>query len=82
MYSPQTTPADNYKVSPYPPGAFSSMGKTAALNAIYFERRLELAMEGQRFFDLARYDNGTGTMAATLNAYVAVEKNRHADFIW
>ena len=80
-YSPQTTPGDNYKVSPYPPGAFGSMGKTAALNAIYFERRLELAIEGHRFFDLARYDNGTGTMAATLNAYVAVEKNRHSFYL-
>jgi hypothetical protein len=81
MYTPQTTPADNYKVSPYPAGAFSTMGKDAALNAIYFERRLELAMEGQRFFDLARYDNGTGTMAATLNAYVAVEKNRSGFYL-
>ncbi len=36
------------------------------------ERRLELAMEGQRFFDLERW----GIAAATLNAYVAVEKNR------
>jgi hypothetical protein len=33
-------------------------------------------MEGQRFFDLARYDNGTGTMAATLNNYVSGDKNR------
>jgi starch-binding outer membrane protein, SusD/RagB family len=36
------------------------------------ERRLELAMEGQRFFDLERW----GIAAATLNAYVQVEKNR------
>ncbi len=42
-YSPQTTPGDNYKVSNYAPGAFTAMGKTAALNAILFERRLELA---------------------------------------
>ena len=81
MYSPQTTPGDNYKVSNYPPGAFSSMGQTAALNAIYFERRLELAIEGHRFFDLARYDNGTGTMTTTLNAYVATEKNRHGFYL-
>jgi len=75
-YSPQTTPGANYKVGQYPPGAFTAMGQTAALNAIYMERRLELGMEGQRFFDLARWDNGAGTMAATLNAYVGVEKNR------
>jgi starch-binding outer membrane protein, SusD/RagB family len=75
-YSPQTTPGANYAVNPYPSGAFSAQGQAYALNAIYMERRLELAMEGQRFFDLARYDNGTGTMAATLNNYVSVDKNR------
>jgi starch-binding outer membrane protein, SusD/RagB family len=42
---------------------------------------LELAIEGQRFFDLARYDNGTGTMATTLNTYVAVEKTRHGFYL-
>jgi len=75
-YSPQTTPGDKYAVNPYPTGAFSTQGKAYAVKAIQMERRLELAMEGQRFFDLSRYDNGTGSMAATLNAYVSVEKNR------
>jgi hypothetical protein len=81
MYTPQTTPADNYKVSAYPVGAFATMGQAKALQAIYFERRIELAMEGQRFFDLARYDNGTGSMAATLNTYVGVEKNRSGFYL-
>jgi starch-binding outer membrane protein, SusD/RagB family len=76
-YSPQTTPGANYSVKPYPAGAFSGQGQVYALNAIHMERRLELAMEGHRFFDLARYDNGTGTMAATLNTYVSVEKTRN-----
>jgi hypothetical protein len=80
-YSPQTTPGDNYKVSPYPPGAFTTMGKADAILAIQFERRLELAMEGQRFFDLARFDNGSGSMAVTLNAYVAVEKTRSSFYV-
>jgi hypothetical protein len=79
-YSPQTIPGDNYGVNPYPPGAFSTNGQAYAINAIQMERRLELAMEGQRFFDLARYDNGTGSMAATLNTYVGVEKNRSGFF--
>jgi len=48
--------------------------KTVAREAVRFERRLELAMEGHRFFDLARYGNGYA--AATLNAYLAVEKNK------
>jgi hypothetical protein len=80
-YSPQTTPGDNYKVGLYPPGTFGGMGQAKALQAIYFERRLELAMEGQRFFDLSRYDNGTGSMATTLNNYVAVEKNRNGFYL-
>jgi starch-binding outer membrane protein, SusD/RagB family len=75
-YTPQTTPGGNYLVKPYPAGTFSAQGKAYAVNAIHMERRLELAMEGQRFFDLSRWDNGTGSMAATLNNYVAVEKNR------
>ena len=79
-YSPQTTPGGNYNVQPYPAGAFDAQGQAYALSAIQMERRLELAMEGQRFFDLARWDNGTGSMAATLNAYVGVEKNRNGFF--
>jgi hypothetical protein len=33
-------------------------------------------MEGQRFFDLSRWDNGTGSMSTVLNNYVSIEKNR------
>jgi hypothetical protein len=73
-YSPQTTAGDSYSVKPYPAGAFLTNGQAYAISAIQMERRLELAMEGQRFFDLAKYDNGTGSIAATLNAYVSVEK--------
>jgi hypothetical protein len=73
-YSPQTTPADNYLINPYPTGAFAS--KPYAVKAIQFERRLEFAMEGHRFFDLQRWDNGTGTMADVINTYVTTEKTR------
>jgi len=73
-YSPQTTPADNYLIGQYPAGAFAN--KAFAVKAIQFERRLELAMEGHRFFDLQRWDNGTGTMADVINTYVATEKTR------
>jgi hypothetical protein len=48
-----TTPAASYVVNIYPASYFA--GKGAALKAIYFERKLELAMEGHRFFDLSRW---------------------------
>ncbi|MFZ9661250.1 MAG: RagB/SusD family nutrient uptake outer membrane protein, partial [Chitinophagaceae bacterium] len=48
--------------------------KSVAREAVRFERRLELAMEGHRFFDLTRYGNGYAK--ATLNAYLNVEKNK------
>ena len=75
-YSPQTTPADNYKISQYPVGNFLAGGQAYARKAVQFERRLELAMEGHRFFDLQRWDNGTGTMADVINTYVTTEKTR------
>ncbi len=78
QYAPQTTPAANYNVKPYPAGAFTANGADYAHNAVHFERRLELAMEGHRFFDLQRWDNGTGSMANILNAYVAKEKTRYS----
>jgi starch-binding outer membrane protein, SusD/RagB family len=43
------------------------LSKPVALEAVRAERRLELAMEGQRFFDLRRYGNAYA--AATLNGY-------------
>jgi len=58
--------AANYKVGLYT-STFAS--QAAARTAVWFERRIELAMEGHRFFDLARY----GTAAAELNAYAAHE---------
>jgi len=46
--------------------------QAAARDRVRAERRLELAMEGQRFFDLRRW----GIADQTLNAYIAVEKTR------
>jgi hypothetical protein len=79
------TPAANYKVGLYGAAGgnastgFSANGKAYARKAVYFERMLELGMEGHRFFDLQRWDGlfggpaGTGYMANTLNTYVAHE---------
>ena len=52
----------NYQIGLYP----SFPDQAYARNAVRWERRLELAMEGQRFFDLRRW----GIAAATLNAYI------------
>lgn len=68
-YSPQTTPADKYKIGLYTALTFTAAN---ALKAVQFERRLELAMEGQRFFDLVRW----GIAAPTINTYIAREKVR------
>jgi len=50
--------------------------KEYALKALKFERRLEFAMEGHRFFDLVRW----GEAAQVLNAYLDTEKQRR-DFL-
>lgn len=65
-YTTQTTAADTYKIGLYA----SFPDKTFAVKAIMMERRLELAMEGQRFFDLVRW----GIAATTINTYIAREK--------
>jgi hypothetical protein len=66
------TPAANYVINEYPAGhvAFSSQEK--ARQAVYFERRLELALEGHRFFDLVRWDIAD----AVLSKYVDEESIR------
>ncbi|MDO6602841.1 RagB/SusD family nutrient uptake outer membrane protein [Arenibacter palladensis] len=54
-------------------GQYSSFpNKEFAWKALKFERRMELAMEGWRFFDLVRW----GEAEQTLNAYLAEEKTK------
>jgi hypothetical protein len=53
----------NYSVSPYP-ATFAN--QAFGREAVRTERRLELAMEGQRLFDLRRW----GTAATELNGYL------------
>lgn len=67
-----TEPAANYKVGLYTT-EFTAKGKDFAREAVRFERKIEFAMEGHRFFDLRRWDNGTGYMANVLNAYIQHE---------
>ncbi len=73
------TPAANYFVGLYN-GQFTANGQAYARKAVRFERRLELACEGHRFFDLQRWDNGTGYMADELNAVIAHERTTPATF--
>lgn len=47
------TPAANYQISEYT-SAFASQQE--AMNALMMERKLELGMEGHRYFDLRRWD--------------------------
>ncbi len=56
-------PAANYKVGLY---TTPWTDKTTAQKAVRHERRIELGMEGHRFFDLVRW----GTAAQTLNAFL------------
>ncbi len=66
-------PAANYVISPYPAASFAN--KEIARSTVRFERKLELAEEGQRFFDLVRW----GIAAPTLNAFLAYEKTKLAN---
>jgi starch-binding outer membrane protein, SusD/RagB family len=63
MNDPSITWA-KYAVSPYT--SFPSVAYARA--AVHAERRLELAVEGQRFFDLRRY--GMAEAEATINGYI------------
>jgi len=57
-----------YQVGLYP----SFPNQAYARTAVRYERRLELAMEGQRLFDLQRW----GIQAPVLNDYITVERTR------
>ncbi len=76
---PNYTPIDldpfvaNYKVSPYPTDYDGNLywTKERARNAVRFERRLELALEGNRWFDLVRW--GENYLLETMNTYMKEE---------
>jgi hypothetical protein len=70
-----TTPAAKYVITQYPGGYFT--GKDVALKAIYFERKLELAMEGHRFFDIVRW----GTAQQSLAAYFGYDGKTISDVV-
>lgn len=55
-----------YKVETYPAGHPSFASAAAAMEAVRLERRLELALEGHRFFDLRRWNYDEPGYAATI----------------
>lgn len=65
-------PTGNFDVRPYVNGVNITWNKANALKALQWERRLEMACEGFRAYDLMRW----GIMAEEMNAYFAVEKSR------
>jgi hypothetical protein len=64
------TPAANYVVGLYE----NFPNQEFALEAVYFEHRLELALEGHRFFELVRTDRA----AEILNEYLAEEGTKRS----
>ena len=66
-----TTPWAVYRIGLY---ATPWIDQVFARTAVRFERRLELAMEGQRFFDLRRW----AVADQVINDYLLVERNRRA----
>jgi hypothetical protein len=72
-----TVPIDNSSGSPsahYFMGLYTTpwTSQSYAMAAIEFERRLEFAEEGHRFFDLVRW----GIASTNLNNFLTVEKTR------
>lgn len=62
-----------FSIEEYKPGVNSpAWDKAFATKALRWERRLEMALEGTRFFDLVRW----GIAAETVNEYFAIERTR------
>jgi len=64
----------NYKVEPYVDGSNITWDKNTAWEALIWENRLEMAMEGRRFYDLVRW----GIAADVMNAYFDKESQRRS----
>lgn len=68
------TPTSNYRLSLYQPGVNTTWSRDDARRALRYERRMEFAMEGNRFFDLVRW----GIAAEYMNAYFASEATKRS----
>ena len=63
-------PTSKYNVQQYVPGTNIVWDQNNARKALRFERRLEMALEGERFFDLMRW----GIADQVINAFFDAEK--------
>ncbi|MDT3404301.1 RagB/SusD family nutrient uptake outer membrane protein [Mucilaginibacter terrae] len=63
-------PTSKYYVQPYTPGVNIDWNLDNARKALRFERRLEMALEGERFFDLVRW----GIADKVMNDFFNIEK--------
>lgn len=67
-----TTPAANYAIAEYPAAGYPFDSQENARIALRMERKLELGMEGHRWFDLNRW----GITVTELNRVLAYEKTQ------
>lgn len=68
--------ASNLDIQTYQDGVNCTWSKEFARKALQWERRLEFAMEGSRFFDLVRW----GIADSVMNNYYLNEANTHTFF--
>ncbi|WP_026714289.1 RagB/SusD family nutrient uptake outer membrane protein [Flavobacterium daejeonense] len=64
----------NFKINPYVDGVNCTWTQDFARKALRFERRLEFAMEGSRFFDLVRW----GVTEEVMNTFYEGEKSKRS----
>lgn len=65
-------PVANYKIATYPSSHAAFTDRNTCIKAVRMERKLELAMEGSRWFDLVRW--GGDYMAQQLSDYIDYDK--------
>lgn len=70
-------PTGNWVINTYPASHPAFTDQAVAREVLRWERRLELAFESKRFFDLVRW----GIAAETLNEYFEVEKTRASHLV-
>ncbi|KQB43772.1 RagB/SusD family protein [Flavobacterium daejeonense] len=68
------TYVSNFKINPYVDGVNCTWTQDFARKALRFERRLEFAMEGSRFFDLVRW----GVTEEVMNTFYEGEKSKRS----